>query len=76
MGIATYMAAVQGIVPYTLYFLLVSFVVAFSTSMIRERDPRKIGAETIRFFVTVVLCILAFAVVVAILEWLFIRPLV
>ncbi len=63
-------------VPYLLYFLLVSFVVAFATSAIRFRDPRRIASETARFFTTVVVCIVVFGVIVAVLEWLFIRPLI
>ena len=63
-------------VSYVLYFLLVSFVVALATSAIKLRDPRQIASETLRFFVTVVVCIAVFGVVVAGLEWIFIRPLI
>jgi hypothetical protein len=63
-------------VEYVLYFLFVSFVVALATSLIRWRAPKQIAGETIRFFGTIVLCIAVFGVLVAIVEWLFIRPLI
>ena len=66
----------QPLTTYLLYFLLACFVVALSTSMIRTRDPRRILAESSRFFVTVVVCLVLFGVLVAVLEWLFVRPLI
>lgn len=61
---------------YTLYFLLVSFVVALVTTAIRLRDPWRIAVDTCRFFVSIALGIFLFSVVVFILEWIFVRPLV
>ena len=66
----------QPLVPYLLYFVLVSFVVALVTATVRLEEPRRIVQETVRFFVTVVACILLFGVLVAVLEWLFVRPLI
>lgn len=70
------LAIQPAIVPYLLHFLLVSFVIALVTSAVRLRDPGKIGSETIRFFVTIVVSIILFGALVAVLEWLFIRPLI
>ena len=66
----------QPLSTYLLYFLLTCFVVATTTSMIRVRDPKKIVAEASRFFATVVLCLLLFGTLIAVLEWLFVRPLI
>lgn len=57
-------------------FLAVSLVVALATSLIKLQDPRSICGETVRFFGTVVVCIALFGVVVALLEWIFLRPLI
>jgi hypothetical protein len=62
------------LVPYVLYFLLVSFVVALVTSAIRMRNPRKISHEANRFFLTIVVGIFLFSALVWLLEWLLIRP--
>jgi hypothetical protein len=66
----------QPLPTYLYYFLLACFVVALTTSMIRTRDPRKIIAEASRFFISVVVCLLLFGTLVAVLEWLFVRPLI
>jgi len=66
-------AYVHSITPFVLSFLAVSAVVALVTSLIRLGDPRRIAAETWRFFSTIVLCIVVFALVVAALKWLFVR---
>jgi len=66
----------QPLPTYLFYFLLACFVVALTTSMIRVRDPKKILAESSRFFVTVVVCLVLFGVLVTVLEWLFVRPLI
>jgi len=57
-------------VVHVLFFLLVSFLVALSTSAIKLREPRAILAETLRFFWTVTVCIGIFGAVVALLDWL------
>lgn len=67
--------AQTGFLAHSAYFLFVSFIVAIVTSSIRMRDPVKILSETMRFFLTVTICIFAFGALVTLLEWLFIRPL-
>lgn len=52
------------------FFLLVSFVVALSTSAIKLRSARAILGETVRFFWTVTVCIGIFGLVVALLDML------
>ena len=64
------------LVPYVLYFLLVSLVIAFVSSAIRLKKPRDIAAEATRFFIYIVLGILIFCTVVFLLEWLFVRSLI
>ena len=59
--------------PFVVSFLAVSFVVALVTSLIRPGEPRRAAVETWRFFSTIVICIVVFALVVAALEWLFLR---
>jgi hypothetical protein len=63
-------------VSYVGYFLFVNFVVALATSLIRMRDPKAIIGETIRFFLMIVVSIGILGVLVAVVEWLFIRPLI
>lgn len=63
-----------GILPYVVFFLAVSLAVALVTSAIRLRDPVRIAVETQRFFLTIVAVIAAFAIVVFVLGWIFIRP--
>jgi hypothetical protein len=60
-------------VPFVLYFLLVSLVIAVVSSAIRIREPRRIIGEAFRFFVYIVAGIALFSVVVFILEQLFVR---
>ena len=63
-------------VSYVGYFLFVNLVVALATSLIRMRDPKAIIGETIRFFLMIVVSIGILGVLVAVVEWLFIRPLI
>ena len=65
-----------GPVGYISLFLLVSLVVAVTTAAIHLGRTRQIGAEALRFFLTIVIGIFVFSVIVGILEWIFIRPLV
>ena len=65
----------ESLLPYAIFFLLVSFAVAVVTSAIRLRDPRQIVREGARLFVTIVVGIFVFSLVVFALEWLFVRPL-
>ena len=64
------------LLPYILYFLLVSFVIALVTSAMGTKKPRPILAETARFFATIVVGIFLFSAVVFVLEWLFNRSLI
>jgi hypothetical protein len=66
---------VIGAVGYISLFLLVSLVVAVTTAAIHPGRTRQIGAEALRFFLTIVIGIFVFSVIVGVLEWVFIRPL-
>lgn len=66
-------SAPQPPVPFVLYFLLVSLVIAVVSSAIRIREPRRIAGEALRFFVYIVAGIALFSVVVFIIEQLFVR---
>ena len=61
---------------YALLFLVASLIVAVTTAAIRSETSRKIGAEALRFFLTIVIGIFVFSCLVGALEWLFIRPLI
>jgi hypothetical protein len=63
-------------VPYVLFFLLASLVVAVVTAAIRDQTLPEILTETRKFFVTIVLVIGFFAALVFVLEWIFVRPLI
>lgn len=64
---------VHSLAPFVASFLAVSLAVALVTSLIRLGEPRRIAAETWRFFSTIVICIVVFALVVVALEWIFVR---
>ena len=56
-------------------FLAVSFVVALASSVVRTgAGVRQTLAETLSFFLTIVICIGLFGGLVLLLEWLFVRP--
>ncbi len=65
-----------GLIGYVSLFLLVSLVVAITTAAIHLGETRHIGAEALRFFLTIVIGIFVFSLIVGMLEWIFIRPLV
>ena len=65
-----------GEATWILYYVLVCLVVAFVTTAMRLRQPRRILLETSRAFVTIVVGILIFSAIVFVLEWIFVRPLV
>lgn len=60
-------------VAHIAFFVVLSFVVALVTSAIRLDDFRRIAVETRKFFITIILVIAAFAVVVETLVWVFLR---
>jgi hypothetical protein len=66
-------AYVHAVTPFVASFLAVSLAVALVTSLIRLGEPGRIAAETWRFFSTIVICIVVFALVVVALEWIFVR---
>ncbi len=64
-----------GLGSYVAHFLLVSLIVAVVTAAIHLEKRRLIGAEALRFFLTIVIGIGLFSLIVGLLEWAFIRPL-
>ncbi len=62
-------------ISYTVLFLLVSLIVAVTTAAIHLGKQRQIGAEALRFFLTIVIGIFVFSCIVGVLEWVFIGPL-
>ena len=59
------------VMVHVFLFLVVSLVVAFVTSAIRVGDIQQILVETRKFFVTIILVIAAFGVLVEALSWVF-----
>ena len=64
-----------GLGSYVVHFLFVSLIVAVVTAVIHLERGRLIGAEALRFFLTIVIGIGLFSLIVGLLEWAFIRPL-
>jgi hypothetical protein len=69
-------AELHPMVPHTLYFLLVSFVVSLVLTGLWTRDPRLLVLRTLALFVKIVAGIALLAAIVLVLEWYFIRPLI
>src|SRR5262249_49996620 len=65
----------MSLISFIFYFLLISFVVALVTSLIRLREPARILSEASRFFLTIVVCIPFSPTLFFIREWICIRPL-
>lgn len=64
-----------GVASHLGAFLAVSFVVALASSAIRTSvGVSRVAAETLSFFLTIVVCIGLFGGLVLLLEWLFVRP--
>lgn len=66
----------DGLTVYVLSFLVISFVASFVMNGVRLSRPRELWSETMRLFSTIAFGILAFSLVIWVLEWIFIRPLV
>jgi hypothetical protein len=66
----------DGLAVYVLSFLVISFVASFVMNGVRSSRPRELWSETMRLFSTIAFGILAFSLVIWVLEWIFIRPLV
>jgi hypothetical protein len=58
---------------FVAYFLAASAITSLVQCMVREGRPGIIVRESLRFFLLVVLAIIAFSAVVYGLEWAFIR---
>ena len=58
---------------FVAYFLAASAVTSLVLCLVREGRQRIILRESMRFFLLVVLAILAFSTIVYALEWAFIR---
>lgn len=65
----------SGLGEFLFLFLLISLIVALACAAIREARWRVLFQEATRFFLMMVVGILAFSVVVYFLEWAFNRKL-
>lgn len=61
-------------ISFGISFLLISLITALITALARFGDARTIWRETRHFFLTLVVGIAIFCLVVFGLEWIFIRP--